>query len=278
MASESVICYTLDLEHDYAGVAPTETYETLSKRAWLERFSDLVHRHDCKLTVFATGKVLEQQREAVAFFRRMGAEIELHSYDHILDERAADSEVHKGVVAYQDFFGKVPLGYRAPGGVLSPTLMEELVRAGIKYDSSVIPSFRFGMYNNLGSPLEPYLHPHLPLIELPIAVVPRVRLLIATSYIRILGFPLYRILLGLFGRPSPVVYLLHLVDLIPVEMRKRLSPVLRCAHARGEGKGLEVFETSVQYFESAGYRSDYMSNVYKEYAVKLSAQGAKSGG
>ena len=221
----------------------------------LDRFSELVRCHELKLTVFATGRVLEHQREALEYFQRMGAEIELHGYDHVLQESTAAGEVRKGVAAYRNVFGKVPLGYRAPGGVISPTLMEELVRAGIRYDSSVFPSFRWGMYSNLGSPLGPHRHPHLPLLELPIGVVPGARLPIAASYIRLLGFPLYKILFRLFGRPSPIVYLLHLVDLIPVEMRQHLPTYLRYIHARGDGRGMEVFEETVTVFRGRGLQA-----------------------
>ena len=265
------ICYTLDLEHDYAGVAPAETYETFSNLALLDRFSELVHIHNLKLTVFATGKVLEHHNEAVEYFQRIGAEIELHGYDHILKESTAAVEVHKGVAAYQDAFGKVPQGYRAPGGVISPALMEELVRAGIQYDSSVFPSFRPGMYSNLGSPLGPHRYPDLPLVELPIGVVPRARLPIAASYIRLVGFSVYKILFRLFGRPSPIVYLLHLVDIIPVEIRRHLPAYLRTIHARGDGRGMDILQKTIAYFDAAGYRPDYMSNLYEEYAGDLLA-------
>ena len=271
MSRQRTICYTLDLEHDYAGVAPAETYETLSNLALLDRFSEFVRIHNLRLTVFATGSVLEEQHEALEYFQRLGAEIELHGYDHILEQSTAPAEVRRGLAAYQSVFGKVPLGYRAPGGVISPALMEELVRAGIQYDSSVFPSFRPGMYSNLGSPLGPHRYPDLPLVELPIGVVPRARLPIAASYIRLVGFSVYRVLFRLFGRPSPIVYLLHLVDLIPVEMRKHLPAYLRTIHARGDGRGMDIFEETVAYFEAAGYKPDYMSLLYEEYAGDLLA-------
>jgi len=269
MSEEKIICYTLDLEHDYAGVAPVETYETLSQHALLNRFADIVRRYGLKFTVFATGKALERKRDGVEFFRWLGAEIELHGYDHVMYGPHFVLEVERGVSAYRKYFGKDPLGYRSPGGVMSPLLLEALAKAGIKYDSSLVPSFRWGVYNNLRSQLEPYLHRSVPLLELPIAVIPRVRLPVAASYIRLLGLSTYKALFSLCGKPSPLVYLVHLVDLIPVQMRKRLSPFLRCAYARGEGKGMEVFETSVRYFEAAGYQSEYMSALYEKYAQAL---------
>jgi hypothetical protein len=269
MSSDKTICYTLDLEHDYAGVVPAETYETLSNRALLDQFADLVRARQLRLTVFATGKVLQQQGEAVEYFQRLGAEIELHGYDHIIQGATAAVEMRKGLAVYRDLFGKVPLGYRAPGGVISPALVAELIRAGIKYDSSIFPSFRWGMYSNVGSPLGPHFHPGLPLLELPIGVVPGVRFPIAASYVRLFGFSAYKILFRLFGIPSPIVYLLHLVDLIPVEMRQHLPAYLRYIHSRGDGRGMEIFGATVAYFEAAGYRSDYMSKLYKEYAGDL---------
>jgi hypothetical protein len=170
------------------------------------------------------------------------------------------------VSAYREYFGKSPLGYRSPGAVMSDDLFETLVEAGIRYDSSLMPSFRWGMYNNLSSQLTPGFIEGLPLLELPMAVIPRVRFPIATSYMRLLGFSAYKILFALCGTPSPLVYLFHLVDLISVRMRSQLSPFLRCVYARGDGKGLEVFEASVRYFEAAGYRSEYMSSLYGRYA------------
>ena len=271
MEHKKAICYTLDLEHDYAGVVPAEAYETLSNLALLDRFSELVRVHNLKLTVFATGKVLQQRGEAVDYFQRLGAEIELHGYDHVMQESTAAGEMRKGLAVYHDLFGKAPLGYRAPGGVISPALVAELIRAGIKYDSSIFPSFRWGMYSNLDSPPGPHFHPGLPLLELPIGVVPGVRFPIAASYIRLFGFSAYKILFRLFGIPSPIVYLLHLVDLIPVGMRRHLPTYLRYIHARGDGRGMEIFEATVAHFEAAGYKPDYMSNLYEEYAGDLLA-------
>jgi hypothetical protein len=266
MDEERTICYTLDLEPDYAGVAPVEAYEAFSKHALLERFAGTVRRYSIKLTVFATGKVLEQKRDYIEFFRELGAEIELHGYYHVMHRPDFALEVQRGLNAYREYFGKDPWGYRSPGGVMSNGLLEALVEVGIKYDSSLMPSFRWGVYSNLTSQLGPYFHRGVPLLELPMGVIPKVRLPVATSYIRIFGLLVYEMLFKLCGKPSPLVYLFHLVDLIPVGMRKQLTPFLRCAYARGEGKGLEIFDASVRYFEAAGYRSEYMSDLYKKYA------------
>jgi len=265
MTEQKFICYTLDLEHDYAGLSPTEEYETFSHPKSLERLLEIVWRHKLKITVFVTGKVLDQRRDIVAFFQEIGAEIELHGYQHIMYQPDCALEVKRGVEAYQKYFGKRPTGYRSPGGVIKPVLMEALAKQGIQYDSSLIPSFRWRVYKNLKSSIKPFHDPESGLFELPIGVVPRVRIPIAASYIRLLGFSVYRLLFALFGTPTPLVYLFHLVDLIPTEMRKELPVFWRMIYAKGQKKGFEVFEATVIYFEKLGYRSEFMSSLYKRY-------------
>lgn len=269
MTEQRIVCYTLDLEHDYAGVAPCEAYETLSNRGALERLSRVVRQHELKLTVFATGRVLERQQAAVEFFLRLGAEIELHGYEHSMQNPDFAREVDLGIAAYYDFFQRAPLGYRSPGGMTSPLLFETLGEAGIKYDSSLVPSYRWGVYNNLNGCARPHLVSGFPLLELPMGVVPGIRVPIATSYMRLLGWSTFRALFRLSHIPSPLVYLFHLVDMIAVPMRRSLSPFLRCAYARGDGSGLHVFERSVRFFEAEGYKPSYMSDLYHGCAGRL---------
>ncbi len=272
MTSERLICYTLDLEHDYAGVASYEAYESFSRLALQERLADIIRRYDLKLTVFATGKVLEKQGPSVEFFRRLGAEIELHGYAHIWNRHQLVLEVEKGLRAYEAYFGRRPLGYRSPGGMTSPALFQALAAAGIQYDSSVIPSLRWGVYNNLRSQTRPYRVTGLPLLELPMSVIPKVRLLVAASYIRLLGLSAYRLLFRLCDMPQPLVYLFHLVDVIPSPVRRQLTPFLRVAYRARESEAMVYFEATVQYFQNAGFRSWYMSDLVQRYAAELSEE------
>jgi hypothetical protein len=265
MTEQKFICYTLDLEHDYAGISPTEKYETFSHPKSLQRLLGIVRRHELKITVFATGKVLDQRRDIVEFFQEIGAEIELHGYQHIMYQPNCALEVKTGADAYKKYFGKRPAGYRSPGGVINPILMEALAKEGILYDSSLIPSFRWRVYKNLKSPIKPFHDPTSFILELPIGVVSKVRIPIAASYIRLLGLSMYRLFFALFGTPAPLIYLFHLVDLIPTEMRKELPVFWRIIYAKGQKKGFEVFEATVIHFKKLGYRSEFMSSLYKRY-------------
>ncbi len=266
MTEGKLICYTLDLEHDYAGLAPSEEYEAFSHAGIREKLPEIVRSYGLKLTVFATGKVLAEQKETVEFFRGLGAEIELHGHDHIMYQPDLAGELQKGAEVYRNCFGRDPFGYRSPGGVISPLLLKSLAGEGIRYDSSIIPSYRRGMYKNLKSPLHPYRDPDASILELPISVVPRVRIPVATSYIRLFGLSPFKSLCALFGTPSPVIYLFHLVDLVPTQMRKKLSPFWRGIYAKGRKKGLEVFAKSVRFFHDHGFQPEYMSELYKIYS------------
>jgi hypothetical protein len=148
---------------------------------------------------------------------------------------------------------------------MTPVLMEALAKQGVQYDSSLIPSFRWRVYKNLKSPIKPFRDPETSLLELPIGVVPKVRIPIAASYIRLFGLSSYRLLFALFGTPAPLVYLFHLVDLIPTEMRRELPMFWRMIYAKGRKKGFDVFEATVTHFRKLGYRSEFMSELSKEY-------------
>jgi len=267
MIEQKLICYTLDLEQDYAGLSPFEEYEAFSHAGILDRLSDIVRRFELKLTVFATGKVLDQKKETVDFFQAMGAEIELHGYKHVMYQPNVALELQKGADIYRKYLGKNPLGYRSPGGVFSPGLLKALAVEGIRYDSSLIPSYRRGVYKNLKSPIQPFHDAEASILELPIGVVPKIRIPIAASYIRLLGLSTYKLLFSLFGTTSPIVYLFHLVDLIQTQMRKKLPPLWRCIYAKGQRKGLEVFEDSIKHFKNLGYKPEFMSHLYKTYSL-----------
>lgn len=266
MTEGKLISYTLDLEHDYAGLAPSEEYEAFGHAGIRGRLPEIVRSYGLKLTVFATGKVLTEQKETVEFFQGLGAEIELHGHDHIMYRPDLVGELQKGIGAYRDCFGRDPLGYRSPGGVISPLLLKSLAAEGIRYDSSIIPSYRRGMYKNLKSPLHPFRDSDASILELPISVVPRVRVPIATSYIRLFGLSTFKSLCTFFGTPSPVIYLFHLVDLVPTQMRKKLSPFWRGIYAKGRKKGLEVFAGSVKHFHDLGFQPAYMSQLYSLFS------------
>jgi hypothetical protein len=182
---------------------------------------------------------------------RAGHELGNHSYSHPYDlarwprERARDE-----VVRAHDLVGELGgrvRGFRAPGYDLSPALIEELERLGYLYDSSIFPAP--GYYaakaavmaalaasgrpsgavltdpRALAAPAGPYRPSSRapwrrgasPIIELPIAVTPLVRLpAIGTSLILAPGWLRAR-LIGSMRRRGFFNLELHGIDLIDAE-------------------------------------------------------------
>jgi len=258
------VSYTLDLEHDFAGISPRESYDALSNEVCVESLAQTVQDFGMKLTVFATGRLLASRPDSLEAFQALGAEVELHGYGHVMAGADPMQEMRLGLKEYRACMSKSPLGYRAPGGVIHPGLFRALREEGFRYDSSVIPSFRRGIYNNLGHPNHPHLLEEGKLVELPISVIPTVRLLLSTSYMKLLGMPLYRILFRLFGTPPRMVYLFHMVDLAPTPLRRDLSPFYRMAYGVREKTGLSVLRQSATLFQRQGYVPLYLSQLSEE--------------
>jgi peptidoglycan/xylan/chitin deacetylase (PgdA/CDA1 family) len=164
-------------------------------------------------TFFAIGEDLSDPRmgEALKRSHRAGVEIGSHSYAHdyalsrrpgaeiTADLKAADDAIFAAV-------GERPVGFRAPGYTLSPSLLQAAAGLNYRYDSSAFPAAPYysakamvmGALQLLGRPskavldtprvllaprvpyrpdlLAPYSLGNAPLLELPISVAPRTRL------------------------------------------------------------------------------------------------------
>ena len=112
----------------------------------IPRLADWARQRRIPLTWFAVGQDLEQAANAdtLAQLARDGDEIGCHSYSHFYDltRRSAAmmrSEIERGVAAIEGVASTKVKGFRAPGYVVSDTLLDLLREAGLAYDSSVFP-------------------------------------------------------------------------------------------------------------------------------------------
>jgi len=115
-------------------------------RTALARFDDLAVAEGIPLTFFAVASDLRLRENALALRRLVGRghEVSNHSFDHLYDITRLD----RGAMWYQVVdsarlieasVGVKPVGFRAPGYVITDALMEVLSEAGVLYDSSVFP-------------------------------------------------------------------------------------------------------------------------------------------
>lgn len=209
-------------------------------RACLPRFGELFAQAGVKATFFVVGGDLEDDPEGCARLAELAAdghELANHSFTHPYDlVRRAPAEIADEIDRAHGAIGACaghpPVGFRAPGYELSAALVELLCDRSYRYDSSAFPSLPYygakaavmaamrlarrpsgsilGSPRVLTAPLGPY-HPargapyrrgFLPILELPIAVTPRLRLpVFGTSLVTAPAWLRRRLVAAAVGRP-----------------------------------------------------------------------------
>jgi peptidoglycan/xylan/chitin deacetylase (PgdA/CDA1 family) len=126
--------------------APVGPGENVVYDRALPRLSDWAKQRGLPLTWFVVGRDLEAgpNAESVARLARAGDEIGCHSYSHFYDltRRSAsemEREIGRALQMLLERAGVRATGFRAPGYVVSDTLLSLLQEQGLAYDSSVFP-------------------------------------------------------------------------------------------------------------------------------------------
>ena len=207
--------------HALPGAPPDGARFAILRRC-LPRFRDLFARHGVRATFFVVGRDLEEDpegRRLLGELVRDGHELASHTHTHPYDfvslgAAAIAAEIDRAHDAIGACAGGAPVGFRAPGYEVSGEVIDALCARGYRYDSSAFPSVpyygakaavmgamrvlgrRSGSY--LGSPRVvtaprvpyrpaaglPYRRGALPIVELPMAVTPLLRLpVIGTSLV-----------------------------------------------------------------------------------------------
>jgi len=100
------ICFTLDLEQDYGRIDEYLSFENIPK------LIELFKKYNLKLTIFATGEIIEKKPEIIKTFQdNIDCELHLHSYAHkinrplTLTEKKEDLE--KAINVYRNRLAKI---------------------------------------------------------------------------------------------------------------------------------------------------------------------------
>jgi peptidoglycan/xylan/chitin deacetylase (PgdA/CDA1 family) len=257
-------CLTLDLENNWEFEAPGLRYATFEH---LEDYVDLLDALDLPLSVFVVGETVEERPDALdRLADRLDVEFHLHSYSHDLSGTAdLEREVRLGRAAFESHFGRPPAGYRATQGRIDPDEFRTLESAGFLFDSSVFPSYRPGTYNNLDAPIEPYRPAGSDsLLEIPVGVLPGLRVPVSQAYLKAAGTPLLALLRHL-PLPEVVVFNTHLQDLYHTPAHERLGAVKRLFYGRNMDRAEDVFRRTVRTLRRRGYSFVRMTDVYDAY-------------
>jgi peptidoglycan-N-acetylglucosamine deacetylase len=127
------------------GLPADDAGDQLFSRA-VPRLVDWARQRGIPLTWFVVARDLENadSAEAVRRLAAAGDELGCHSYSHLYDltrRSFADMrlEVEGGISAIERLAQVKVSGFRAPGYVVTDTLLDLLREAGLAYDSSVFP-------------------------------------------------------------------------------------------------------------------------------------------
>ncbi|MBI2653390.1 polysaccharide deacetylase family protein [Candidatus Woesearchaeota archaeon] len=254
---KKLICYTLDLEPDFGG--RIKSYSSLEN---ISHFLEIIRKNRINLTTFAAGHLLQKKRDVIKKLIDAGSEIELHSYSHNLERQDEDYEIKKSRKAYIRYFGKKPLGYRSPKGMITKKGLFSLSREGFKYDSSIYPTILLGRYNNLKYPAYPFYFDDYGLIELPFSVIPKIKVPLAMGYLQPFGFGISRSMIDIFGLPNTVVFDFHMWNLYKPSETNKLPLKWKVLLANNLDNGMKMFQNLIKVFDQKGYKPITMSELY----------------
>ncbi|HSI03537.1 MAG: polysaccharide deacetylase family protein [Myxococcota bacterium] len=273
--SVRAVALTIDMDGvaEYArlhGIARPSADPLLMYRAPLARFAALCDSLGALGTVYAIGRDVEAGAgELLTPLVARGFEVGAHSFAH--DYAMADrdvpfvyDDVSRVRRAIEIAVGRAPSGFRAPGYLLSTTILDALEALGFDYDSSVLPSPSYyalkltvlAGYRAIGrdfgsswktprlglAPTQPYRPSVKPyergnrkLIELPIAVTTAARLPLTAAAMVLAPRALRRFMMRSLAPRDVVIVNFHAMDLadpsvdeIPPEL-VRYQPELRIA-------------------------------------------------
>ena len=248
-------CLTLDLEPDFYSA---DSHQVLLDEARFGQIEALLLRNELPLTVFVVARMLEEGLPVRERFARIDAAFELHSYSHDVEAPDSEREILLGREVFTRHLGRPPEGYRAPEGDISARGLRVLQRAGFRYDASIFPTWRPELgYDYRGLPNGPWRYADLDgLLEIPFAAVPRARVVISMSFLKLLGLPVYRVMRRLFGFPDVLVFDAHLHDFFPTAPVRDLprSDWRRYAMLRNQRKALPLLQRFVDLLRADGYR------------------------
>lgn len=251
-----IACITLDIEADFHN--QSGQIALLEKRALFDRYVTLIQKHKAKVTGFLVTSILARYGSRLRqLAQQIPLEYEIHSHRHNLNAPCTAADIRAATKEYTGFTGHMPRGYRAPVGQITPEGWETLFALHFRYDASIYPSYRPGRlgYNYLRVPVSPFriTRNKESLIEFPFGSLSGVRLVFSLSYVKLLGWKTYRMLLNFFPLPDQLLILSHPYDfyfhLINQNVHAWEKPLL----SRNSTHAFEIFDTMLGYLGARGY-------------------------
>jgi len=256
--------FTCDLEEDYG--FRTGTMQWLEQKNEINNLTCLFKKYSVPVTGFVVCSLLNNSR-FVDFVNNMCEQVEPHSYSHLIHGEISDfkDDLDRSIDKYIEVFNKIPNGYRYPQGRFNFELVQHMLKIGLKFDSSVFPSRRPGVFDFSSLPQNPFYVDDL--LELPLATFKNIRTIYSISYLKLYGKALSSFKIKMFGLPNILIIDSHMTDFIYVESFDELPLSLKLAYSRNKFNGINLCEHMIKNLKELGYEFVTMNQVY-DYCKK----------
>jgi hypothetical protein len=213
-------------------------------------------------TFFLTSDVAEnttcEMEEVIAH----GHEIACHGAEHKLlnlHNRIQQFEnIKKATESLRENLHILPVGFRAPVNVVNEKTLGVLAQLGYKYDSSVVPASRLLKRCYFPkAPRTPY-YPSMydisergdsPIVEIPISVLPRVRLPLVFSYMLLFGLDFFKLLLS-SAEEEIMTFVVHTYDLFLLPRHVDASVGAKVLYKKARGKRYMMLRKLLEFLEA----------------------------
>jgi peptidoglycan/xylan/chitin deacetylase (PgdA/CDA1 family) len=262
--SRRIACITLDVEADF--LDPNGHILLFDDAMLLDKYVSIIRANGVKVTAFLVTSLLDRYGAA---FKRLGelvpVEFAIHSHRHDTVNPCTPGDIEESVDAFRKFAGHKPAGYRAPFGHITNEGLNTLLELGIRYDSSIFPSMRLGRfgYNNIFLPHTPFkiTHGAKSIIEVPFGSLSGLRLIFSLSYVKLLGWRTYEVIMKLFPLPDHIAVLAHPHDfyfhLLEANVHAAGEPLLR----RNARQAFDLFEKMIKFLKGRGYEFMFLGEL-----------------
>lgn len=217
-------------------------------------------------TFFLTSDVVENAADTIKEIVKHRHEIACHGFEHQmlnLNSRNEQLEnIQKATRIIDENLHVSPIGFRAPVNKVNEDTLGVLADLGYEYDASVVPSSRIlNKYYFPNAPQTPYWpsvrdidqRGQSSILEIPVSVLPWVKLPVGLSYIMLLGLGFYKFFLSRVNQKMVTVFL-HPYDLFALPNRTNFQVIeqkriFRLLYRKGRGKGYFVLREFLEFLE-----------------------------
>ena len=222
---------------------------------------DLFKEFDISSTFFLTSDVAENTACTIKKVIKRGHEIACHGAEHqLLDLNNRNKQlenIKRATDAIRENLHVDPIGFRAPVNKVNERTLSVLTELGYKYDSSVVPSFKILRKQNFPkaprTPYRPSIHNicekgQSSIIEIPISVLPRIKLPLVFSYMLLFGLDLFKFFLSTSDQ-DVMMFVMHTYDLFLLPDQVDASFGARLLYKKGKGKRYVMLRDLLEFFE-----------------------------